>query len=107
MQEFSGDTLADSLTINGNAVFWSPEKGAHGVRIEVSRQPVGVYGGGEVWVRVLSKDVTDWPTVAAKLDAATLAELQGKSMAYYPGYPKKDESDEHGWLVEDFWVWSE
>lgn len=107
MEEFSGDIPVDTLTINDNAVHWITGKEESDVRIEVSRQPVGVYGNPEVWVRVLSTEVVDWPTVASKLDPATLVDLQGKSMAYYPGHPDKDEQDTHGWLVEDIWVWSE
>lgn len=75
------------------------------MRIEVTRNPDGLHGGPEVWVRVLSSEVQDWPRIEAKLneeDAQAIAGLDLKR--YLPHVPTQEERAEHGYLSEDWWI---
>jgi hypothetical protein len=82
------------------------------VRIEaVSKSSdLSLNGGQEVWVRVLSNEMQDWPSVEKKLSEAQGAMLTDlgpqKSLAYYPHVPTAEERGEHGYSFEDHWVWT-
>lgn len=79
------------------------------MKIEAVSKASGLNGGREVWVRVLSNEVLDWPSVERRLDEeqlAMLADLGKKAMSYFPHSPIPEERDEHGYLCDDFWVWA-
>ncbi len=76
------------------------------VRIEVTETVDGLHGGPEVWVKVLSAEVLDWPRVADKLDEEDHQALRGKSLLrYIPHYVTEEERMEHGCLVEEWFIW--
>lgn len=76
------------------------------MRIEVSRKSTGLKGGPEVWVRVLSNEVVDWPAVAAKLDQGTRDLVAGATLTYYPHLVTAEERDEHDYRFEDWFTWA-
>ena len=58
------------------------------MRIEVTTTDEGLHGGREVWVRVLSNTIVDWPEVKRSLSPAQADEMAGvsaKPTGYYPG----------------------
>ena len=66
----------------------------------------GLHGGPEVWVKVLSTEVLDWPRIAAKLDEDDTRSLRGKSLLrYIPHHVTQEERMEHGYLVEEWYIW--
>lgn len=71
---------------------------------------VGLSGRREVWVHVLSNEALDWPRVQDMLGAGQAAMLDnlgaGRKLAYFPHSPTSDEREDHGYAVEDWWVWS-
>lgn len=71
---------------------------------------VGLSGKREVWVHVLSNEVYDWPRVQDKLSADQAAMLDalgaGRKLSYYPHSPTRHEFEDHGYNVDDWWVWS-
>ena len=82
------------------------------MRIEAVSKSTGVSLSGkrEVWVRVLSNEVYDWGRVQAKLSADQAAMLEGlglgRKLSYFPHSPVPEEREDHGYNVDDFWVWS-
>lgn len=82
------------------------------MRIEAASksETVSLSGKREVWVRVLSNEVYDWPSVQEKLDADQAAMLEGlglgRKLSYFPHSPVTEEREDHGYNVDDFWVWS-
>jgi hypothetical protein len=82
------------------------------MRIEAVSKSGGLSLSGkrEVWVRVLSNEVHDWSRVQDKLNAEQAAMLDalgiGRKLAYYPHSPIPEEREEHGYNVDDHWVWS-
>lgn len=75
------------------------------MRIEVTQNPDGLHGGPEVWVRVLSSEVLDWPRIEAKLGEDDHQALRGKSLLrYIPHHVTEGERMEHGFMVEDWWI---
>lgn len=76
------------------------------MHIEVTERSAGLHGGPEVWVKVLSAEVLDWPRVAAKLGEDDTQALRGKSLLrYIPHHVTEEERMEHGYLVEEWFVW--
>lgn len=83
-------------------------RGAEDVRIEVIRQPEGLHGGREVWVRVLSNEVLDLPRVLDKMNAEDRAEVDGMRLVQgYIHHPQGDELSDHDYPFEDWWVFDE
>lgn len=79
------------------------------MKIEAVSKSSGLGGGREVWFRVYSNEVLDWPSVEAKLNdgqRAMLENLGKRTLAYFPHSPTSEEREEHGYLVDDWWVWS-
>lgn len=62
--------------------------------------------GPEVWVRVLSNSVVDWPTVEAALGEEQRQLLQSlgehADLEYLPGWPG---SGDHNYSFEEYWCW--
>lgn len=78
------------------------------MRIEVFEQQDGLYGGREVWVRVLSNEAHDWRSVEEKLSdeqRVVLNDLGTRTMRYYPFTPTAEDKADHGYVFEDMWVW--
>ena len=78
------------------------------MRIEVKSKDAGLNGGPEVWVRVLSNDVHDWPSIEAKLSGpqrAMLNALGNRTLSYFPHRPTAEERAEHSYSFEDWFVW--
>lgn len=75
------------------------------MRIEVIQQDKGINGEREVWLRVLSSELLDWPRVKAALAPDHLSEIGVNAVpaGYYPGRPDTAEQAE-GFLYEDFWT---
>lgn len=67
-------------------------------------------GKREVWFRVFSSEVLDWPSIQAKLSqeqADMLATLGvSKQLAYFPHTVTAAEREDHGYDYDEFWVWS-
>lgn len=80
------------------------------MRIEATSKTTGLSGGREVWVRVFSNEVLDWPSVKAKLDEGQMAMLENlglrPTLAYFPHNPTDDEREDHGYEFSDWWVWA-
>lgn len=86
-----------------------PKKGASVVQIEATNKYKGLNGGREVWVRVYSDEVLDWPSVEAKLTQGQmdmLEHLGRRTVQYFPHSPVPEERQDHGYMCDDFWVWS-
>lgn len=80
------------------------------VQIEVFEQESGLRGGREVWFKVLSNTVVDWPDVKAKLTSeqqALLDNLDRPSMSYFPHLVSEEERADHGFALEDWWTFAE
>lgn len=80
------------------------------MEIEVFEQAEGLRGGREIWVRVLSNSVVDWPQVKSNLDAEQ-AELMSKASVlapsgYFPHHPSLEERADHGYRFEDWWTFA-
>ena len=78
------------------------------VRVEVSEQPEGLRGE-EVWVRVLSNTVVDWPEVKQQLTAEQRELLAGasvKPVGYYPDSRTQAERSADGHKYEDYFIFS-
>lgn len=80
------------------------------MQIELS-QPYAEDGvPAEVWVRVRSHGVVDWPRVEAALDDTQRRTLNGinprELKQYYPHHVSPDERAEHGYKYEEFWVFT-
>lgn len=79
------------------------------MKIEATSKAKGLNGGPEVWFHVYSHEAMDWPSVEKNLDdgqRAMLENLGKRTLAYFPHDPTSEEREEHGFLCEDFWVWS-
>lgn len=66
-------------------------------------------GKPEVWVRVFSNEMHDWPRVEAKLteaQSAILGDLGARTLTYLPHSPTADEREEHDYMFEDWYVWA-
>lgn len=89
---------------------WGDRGGAKQiVKIEAINKTTGLNGGREVWFHVFSNEVMDWPSVEAQLDdgqRAILENLGKRTLAYFPHDPTSEEREEHGYLCDDWWVWS-
>lgn len=77
------------------------------LRIEVieAEVPLGP-GGPEVWLRVLSRDLVDLPTVLGRLSTdqrTMMADCEAEPYRYFPGRPEEDELAE-GFANDDYWV---
>ena len=80
-----------------------------GLSIEVSVQPEGLHGGPEVWIKVLSNSMVDWPSVEAKLTEGQkeiLKPTTRQPLDYYPHLVTAEEKAEHGFSYEDWWVFT-
>jgi len=76
------------------------------VRIEVTKQPEGLCGGPEVWVRVLSTEVLDWPRIESKLGEEDIQAIKGKSLLrYLPHHVTEEERVDHAYSFEDWFIW--
>lgn len=78
-------------------------------QIEVTAQPEGLHGGPEVWVRVLSNSVVDWPEVERSLTEAqkeVLKPTARRPIDYYPHLVTAEETAEHGMSYEDWWIFT-
>ena len=79
------------------------------MKIEAVTKSCGINGGPEVWVRVLSSEVLDWPSVERRLNEGQLAMLEAlgeRTISYYPHSPIPEEREAHGFMCDDWWVWS-
>lgn len=79
------------------------------MKIEMTSKTAGLNGGPEVWVRVFSNEVLDWPRVEKLLSeeqASDLAALGPKKLSYFPHTTTAEERAEHGYSFEEFWVWA-
>lgn len=77
------------------------------MRIEVSEHEDGLNGGPEVWVRVLSTEVLDWPRVEAKLGEAEAQSIKGKRLvSFLPHHVSEEERVEHSYSFEDWWIFA-
>jgi hypothetical protein len=83
------------------------------MQVEVFEQTAGLHGGKEVWVKALSNEVVDWPTVRAKLDdrhtdvidrCVDHNDQRGMPKGYHPHLVTEEERMEHGYRYEDWWV---
>ena len=77
--------------------------------VEVFGQPEGLHGGPEVWVRVLSSTVVDWPEVEKSLtreQREILKPSRRNPINYYPHLVTSEEKAEHGYSLEDWWVFT-
>ena len=77
--------------------------------VEVTEQPEGLQGKSEVWVRVLSDTVVDWPEVKRQLtveqrEAMSLA--SEKPIAHNPDSRTDAERLADGYKYEDFFIFS-
>lgn len=78
------------------------------MNLEVNTTSEGLFGGPEVWIKVQSNEVIDWPTVEEHLaeDAQEAIKALGpRRLHYYPHRLTKDERAESGFMFEDYWVW--
>jgi hypothetical protein len=80
------------------------------VLIEVFDQNEGLHGDHEVWVKVLSNTVADWPEVKKRLTDAQEAVMKGTSslpFKYYVHMVTPEEKAEHGYSFEDWWIFKQ
>lgn len=66
-----------------------------------------ISGEREVWVKVLSNEVHDWPEVKAALtdeQAEAMCGAKVRPHTYYPHLVSADEKAEHGYAMEDWFV---
>lgn len=78
------------------------------MKIEAITKDQGLHGGREVWFHVFSHEVLDWPRIEEKLTEAQyalLSSLGARELHYYPHNPLPEEVEEHGFPLEEFWVW--
>jgi hypothetical protein len=80
------------------------------MQIEVFVQSEGLHDGPEVWVKVLSNTVVDWPDVQAGLTAEQ-EELLKPSPArrpidFHPHLVTAEEKADHGYSYEDWWIFT-
>ena len=79
------------------------------MKIEAVSKDQGLHGGREVWFHVFSHEVYDWPSIEKLLSdeqRRQLDDLGPRTLSYYPHSPLPEEREEHGYLCEDFFVWS-
>lgn len=65
------------------------------MEIDVFEQAEGLSGRPEVWVKIQTDELLDWPRYRAKLDAAQaqlLDECPVLPSAYHPHFPQPDET---------------
>ena len=78
--------------------------------IEVFDQSEGLHGGPEVWVKVLSNTVIDWPDVERALtpEQSEILKpgLQCGPVGYHPHLVTVEEKAEHGYMLEDWWIFN-
>ena len=77
--------------------------------IESFGQAEGLHGTPEVWVRVLSNSVVDWPDVERALNDAQREILKPsprQPLNYYPHLVTPEEKAEHGFSLEDWWIFT-
>lgn len=77
--------------------------------VEVFDQPEGLNGGPEVWVKVLSNSVVDWPDVERRLSpeqAEILKPSIRRPIGYHPHLVTADEKAEHGMAYEDWFIFT-
>lgn len=78
------------------------------LRIELFEQAQGLLGGREMWIKVLSNQVMDLPTILEHLAPEDRARLNGMKMTqYHPHAPTDEEREEHSYLVEDWFIYTE
>lgn len=77
------------------------------MQIELSTTDEGLLGKKEVWVRVLSNTVVDWPEVKRNLTAEQVAELgymPTAPVAFWPDQRDPEEKAASGFLYEDYFI---
>ena len=77
--------------------------------IEVFEQSEGLHGGPEIWVRVLSNTIVDWPSVECQLtdeQKNSLFLVNRRPLDYYPHMVTAEEKSEHGFSFEDWWTFT-
>lgn len=77
------------------------------MNIEVIQQDSGINGNQEVWVKVQSNTLTDWPTAKRGLTSEQKLAMNGADLApcgYYPDNRTPAERAESGYEFEDFYV---
>jgi len=77
------------------------------MRIEVFNQSEGLHGEPEVWVKVLSNTVVDWPDVERALTSEQFEVVQPryrKPIGYHPHLVTAEEKVEHGYSLEDWFI---
>lgn len=79
------------------------------MRIEAEAKTSGLNGGAEVWFRVLSNEVHDWPSIEKKLSGPQRVMLNSlglkRTLSYFPHRPTAEERSEHSFSFEDWFVW--
>jgi hypothetical protein len=79
------------------------------MQIEVFDQSEGLHGGPEVWVKVLSNTAVDWQDVERALTEAQREVLKPSPRQpknYHPHLVTVEEKAEHGYSLEDWWIFS-
>ena len=78
------------------------------MKVEVYHEESGLRGGREVWVKVLSNEAMDWPRISAHLDDETRETLKGYKLdSWYPHPVSDEEREEHTYLTEEWFVWTD
>lgn len=79
------------------------------MQYNISVQEAGLNGGREVWVRVLSNEVLDFPRVEKEMSAQDRSTLNSinprKLLNYFPHLVTPEEKVDHGFSFEDWWCW--
>lgn len=77
------------------------------MRIETYGQGEALSPSGkrEVWVRVMSDEALDWPSIERKLDAYQATELASLGPRHLERYHPTRHGD-HEYLMEDWFVWA-
>lgn len=87
-----------------------PAEGKYQVNIEVTITDEGLHGGREIWFKVQSNEVVDWPRVEAKLDeseAQLLKDLGRRKLFWHPDERTPEEKAASPFTFEEFWIWQQ
>ena len=77
------------------------------VELHEANDAVALGGTPELWMRVLSDQLLDLPTVVKALDpdqGEVFAGYQPKPSRFIPGGPYDEDGPDHDFAFEDWWV---